>query len=198
MELRKSYPALKEAIASVRHDVAALAEFLGANEPAVENVRLAVSEAATHLVRRLYEHTAGRIHVTVALHDQHVMSVRVSDDGHRTAPRSRESGLGMGFAVMRECADALTMRHTEGGGLEIEMRFAVRVPAAKGVRSRVAQLKAPAAGSAERLATEQEPRTARAEAHGAGVQPHDGERPGPGAALLPGGRRLSSPSTPTP
>lgn len=128
-KLHKSYPAVKEAIAGIRHDVAAVVAYLGANEEAVERVRLAVSEAATNIVANVFEHTSGRINVTLERLDTSSITVTVADDGKGAAQRNLEAGLGLGFIVMRECSDALKVRQPGSGGVEVEMRFATN-PAA--------------------------------------------------------------------
>jgi anti-sigma regulatory factor (Ser/Thr protein kinase) len=134
-DLHRSYPAVKEAIAGIRHDVAAVASFLGANEEAVERVRLAVSEAATNIVQNVFEHTSGRIHVTLSPLDEEHIAVTVSDEGNGAVQRNLEAALGLGFIVMRECADALKLRQPPSGGVEVEMHFARR-PAADRIRAR--------------------------------------------------------------
>jgi anti-sigma regulatory factor (Ser/Thr protein kinase) len=128
--LRKSYPAVKEAIAMMRHDVAALVEeFLGADEEVIANVRLAVSEAATSVVRSvLFEQNARSVNVMVARLGQDGLAVVVSDDGHGVVQPHREAGLGMGFVVMKDCADSLKLRRTPTGGIEIDMHFELRPP----------------------------------------------------------------------
>jgi anti-sigma regulatory factor (Ser/Thr protein kinase) len=110
----------------MRHDVAAVADFLGADKDAVENVRLAVSEAATSVVQSVFEHSAGRMQVMVATLGDDALAVIVSDDGHGVVQADREAGLGMGFIVMRDCADSLKLRRTPTGGIELDMRFALR------------------------------------------------------------------------
>lgn len=133
-ELHRSYPAVKEAIAGIRHDVAAVASFLGANEEAVERVRLAVSEASTIIVQNVFEHTSGRIHVTLSALDEEHIAVTVSDDGSGAARRNLEAALGLGFIVMRECADALMLRQPPSGGVEVEMHF-MRHPDPEGLHA---------------------------------------------------------------
>jgi anti-sigma regulatory factor (Ser/Thr protein kinase) len=127
-ELHKSYPAVREAVAGVRHDVAAVASYLGANEEAVERVRLAVSEAATSVVQNIFEHSSGRIHVSLEKPDEAHISVTVGDGGSANgAPgRNPEGGLGLALIVMRECTDSLDVRRPMSGGLQVEMRFAAR------------------------------------------------------------------------
>jgi len=122
--LHKSYPAVKEAIAGVRHDVAAVASFLGANDEAIERIRLAVSEASTDIVQNVFEHSTGRIHVSLARIGDGELAVSVSGDGADKG--SFEAGRGLSFIVMRECADALDVRQVASGVVEVEMRFSLR------------------------------------------------------------------------
>jgi anti-sigma regulatory factor (Ser/Thr protein kinase) len=125
-ELQKSYPAVREAIAGIRHDVAAVVSFLGANEEAVDRVRLAVSEAATNIVQNVFEHTSGRIHVVLGRTPDGQIAVTVADDGNGVVQRNVEAGLGLGYIVMRECADTLKVRQPLTGGVEVEMCFSPR------------------------------------------------------------------------
>ncbi len=120
-ELHKSYPAVKEAIAGVRHDVAAVASFLGAGEEVVERIRLGVSEAATNVVQSVFEHSTGRIHVRLWQPAEDELAVSVCDDG--TGHRKAVEGRRLSFIVIRACADALALRQLPSGGMEAEMRF---------------------------------------------------------------------------
>jgi anti-sigma regulatory factor (Ser/Thr protein kinase) len=138
---------MKEAVAVIRQDVAAVASYLGANEETVERIRLAVSEAATNIVQNVFEHTSGRINVALRGADRGQIAVSVSDDGKGAAPRNLEAGLGLGFVVMRECADTLKLRRPISGGVEVEMLFAARpasgedgaAPAGEGARVQAAR-----------------------------------------------------------
>ncbi len=136
-ELHKSYPAVREAIAGIRHDVAAVVSFLGANEEAVERVRLAVSEAATNIVQNVFEHTSGRIHVKLSRTREGQIAVTVADDPNGALRRRVGAGRGLGFMVMRECADTLEVRHPLTGGVEVEMHFSPR-PAPTAIASKAA------------------------------------------------------------
>ena len=126
----------------MRRDVATLvAEYLHADMEAVEKVKLAVSEAATSVVRSVsFENNSRHVHVTVATLGVDRLAIIVSDDGYGVAQPAREPGLSMGFVVMRDCADSLTLTRTPTGGMEIDMRFALG--------TRGAQLEADASGAA--------------------------------------------------
>lgn len=125
--IRKSYPASKSAIASMRRDVAALvAEYLGADRAAVENVKLAVSEAATWIVRSLsFEENARQMRVAIASPNDDRLAIIVSDDSYGAVQPIREA-VSISFMVLRDCTDALTLHRTPTGGLEIDMSFALR------------------------------------------------------------------------
>lgn len=124
--IRKSYPASKSAIAAMRRDVAALvAEYLGADREAVENVKLAVSEAATWIVRSLsFEENARQMRVAVACPNDDRLAVIVSDDSYGAVQPVREA-VSISFMVMRDCTDALKLHRTPTGGIEIDMSFAL-------------------------------------------------------------------------
>jgi anti-sigma regulatory factor (Ser/Thr protein kinase) len=126
--LRKSYPAIKEAIASMRLDIATLvAEYLDADAEAVENVKLAISEAATSVVRSISSDNDTRhVHVTVARLDVDRLAIIVTDEGYGVTQPAHESALSMGFLVMRDRADSLTLSRSPTGGMQIDMRFALR------------------------------------------------------------------------
>ena len=120
--LSNTYPALEGAIASIRHDLATIAAYLGASEALVEDVRLASSEAATSVVENVYENRGGRILVRVTpLED--ALAVVVSDDGNRALQPRRRTGSRLGLLVMKECADSVSVERTDSGGIEIRMRF---------------------------------------------------------------------------
>lgn len=130
--IRKSYPATKQAIALARRDVAALvAEYLEADGEAIENVKLAVSEAATSVLASLsFEANARRIQVAVASLGCDRLGVIVSDDGLGAAPRGDAEPRGISFRVIRGCADSLQLRKTPTGGVEIDMQFIVQAAGA--------------------------------------------------------------------
>ena len=132
--IRKSYPASKIAIAAMRRDVAALvAEYLGADREAVENVKLAVSEAATWIVRSLsFEEHARQMRVAIACPNDDRLAVIVSDDSYGAVQPVREA-VSISFLVMKDCTDALKLHRTPTGGIEIDMSFALH-PAAKASR----------------------------------------------------------------
>jgi anti-sigma regulatory factor (Ser/Thr protein kinase) len=122
--LSNTYPAVEGAIASIRHDLATIAAYLGASEALVEDVRLASSEAATSVVEDVYENRGGRIRVRVTPF-QDALAVVVSDDGNRPLQSRQGAGSRLGLLVMRECADSVAVERTDSGGIEIRLRFSL-------------------------------------------------------------------------
>jgi anti-sigma regulatory factor (Ser/Thr protein kinase) len=123
--LSNTYPAIEGAIASIRHDLATIATYLGASESLVEDVRLASSEAATSVLENAYENRGGRILVRVTPFED-ALAVVVSDDGNRAAQPRRDTGSRLSLLVMRQCADSVTVAQTGSRGIEIRLRFGLR------------------------------------------------------------------------
>lgn len=126
--LRRSYPAVGKAIAQTRRDVVDAADVLGADADAIENMRLAVSEAATHVVGRSATDGSGHVHVLVTRPDGESLALTVTGDGEASPVFRPEAGLSVAFIVMRDCADSLKIRRTYLGETEISMTFAVSLP----------------------------------------------------------------------
>ena len=124
VELGKSYPAIGEAVAIVRRDVAVVASYLGAEDALVERMRLASSEAATNVVENTFEPGASRMRVAIVLERDDMLLLKVSHRG-TAASAGREGASRLGFVVMRSCAEEVNVRRTASGGTEIELRFAL-------------------------------------------------------------------------
>ncbi|CAA9489863.1 MAG: hypothetical protein AVDCRST_MAG85-1162 [uncultured Solirubrobacteraceae bacterium] len=106
------------------------ARWLGADQPTVTRIALAVSEAASNSVLHAFPTTPGRMRVLVSegAHDGDI-EVRVSDDGIGLTPRPDSPGLGLGLGLIAEVADDLTISRLPRAGTEIVMRFAPRLVA---------------------------------------------------------------------
>jgi anti-sigma regulatory factor (Ser/Thr protein kinase) len=121
--LRKSYPAQSGAVGRIRREVAEIAAALARTEEVVDHVQLAVSEAATNVVRHAYADGRGEIHVTVSLPEERVLAVIVADDGDWLTQPRHSLGLGLGLLLMRECADGFHVERTGSGGVGVHMSF---------------------------------------------------------------------------
>jgi stage II sporulation protein AB (anti-sigma F factor) len=120
----RSYPALRESVWIVRHEVTEFAATNGASEARLEAVKTAVSEAVANSVLHAYRAVPGEVHVTAAVSEQG-MWILVADDGCGFQTPAREPGLGWGLALIAHAADELVIAERTSGGTEVRMRFAL-------------------------------------------------------------------------
>ncbi len=115
---------------------AVVSSFLTQADPTVEelsDIRTAVSEAVTNSVVHGYRHTKGNIELTVRLLPERVIYIKIKDKGcgipdikqameplFTTAPEEERSGLG--FSVMEQFTDKLTVKSVLGKGTTVIMR----------------------------------------------------------------------------
>jgi serine/threonine-protein kinase RsbW len=122
----RAYPALPESIGQLRAALVDFAKQIGAPQPAVSAVALAVSEAATNVVVHAYRETGepGVIAVEAAVAGSE-LQVTVSDAGSGLRPRPDSPGLGLGLGIIAQVADGLDLVPRASGGLELRMRYLV-------------------------------------------------------------------------
>jgi serine/threonine-protein kinase RsbW len=124
--LNESHPATPDVIAPLRHAVADYAREAGIEGERLDDVRLAVSEAVTNVVRHAYRDERGQVHLTVRTVEDELW-VLVADDGCGLSVPSPDPGLGWGLAFITEACDEFTLAERGGGGAEARMVF--RLPA---------------------------------------------------------------------
>lgn len=119
-------PAEPASVPELRHRAARYAAEQGAGQLVVQDVALAVSEAATNAVK--YGNAVGAegvVALSGALRDGW-LEVTVSDRGEVFGKGSAD-GLGLGLAIIaRLCADLKIVQ--EGDGTEVRMRFPLPGP----------------------------------------------------------------------
>jgi serine/threonine-protein kinase RsbW len=121
-------PAVPEAVCSLRRAAGELAERCGADEQLVEDITLAVSEAATNAVIHAYREDAGRLALAAEC-ENGALWFRVIDEGTGLSPRADSPGLGLGLPLIARLTSRFEVRPgPEGRGTELAMAF--RVPAA--------------------------------------------------------------------
>lgn len=123
--LSESAPAAATAVSWARQLVGDFAAAAGLSGQRLEDVRLAVSEAATNAVAYAYdgEPGQGQVHVIAAIVPQELWLV-IADDGRGMRARPSETrGLGLGLGLMAQLSDALTILARSSGGVEVRMRF---------------------------------------------------------------------------
>jgi serine/threonine-protein kinase RsbW len=112
----ETYPAVAESVAAIRRKVAHFATKAGAPPPAVDAVKLAVSEAVTNVVVHAYADAdePGLIEVE-ATHAAGELRVSVADTGPGLQASHARPGLGLGLAVIDQLADALPAGTLDSG-----------------------------------------------------------------------------------
>jgi anti-sigma regulatory factor (Ser/Thr protein kinase) len=94
-----SLPARAENVGLVRHVVAAVAEAVGLPADTVEDIRLAVTEACTNVVRHAYGGREGPMEVQ-ATPGEHELTVTVADRGRGIRPDPAGEGPGLGLPLI--------------------------------------------------------------------------------------------------
>ena len=121
-DIRLTLPARAENVVVVRHVVAALAETLEFPPKLIEDIRLAVTEACTNVVRHAYIGTEGPLDVSIAPHADG-MTIVVSDRGRGIQPNPNSEGPGLGLPLIAALAHALDIEHAPDAGSRLSMSF---------------------------------------------------------------------------
>jgi serine/threonine-protein kinase RsbW len=124
--VRLSLPARPENVAVIRHMLGALAEALWLPPALVEDMRLAVTEACTNVVRHAYHDAeSGTIDVVIRpVGDR--LELIVSDHGSGMGPSPDASGPGLGLPMIAALADNVEIEHGAGRGTRLVMSFRCR------------------------------------------------------------------------
>lgn len=121
--LRLVLPARAENVALVRHTLACAAEGRGLPLHLVEDMRLAVTEACTNVVRHAYT-DEGDMEVTVELSGPG-MRVVVEDQGRGMGSSADDFGPGLGLPLIAALASELEIERGRARGSRVSMRFAI-------------------------------------------------------------------------
>jgi anti-sigma regulatory factor (Ser/Thr protein kinase) len=125
--LAQSYPATADSVPRARHAVTEFARAAGVDDEQLDNICLAASEAITNAVRHAYRRgEAGSVHVAAALAGDELW-VLVSDEGHGLEARTQSPGLGLGLSLIASVAEEFAVVNRAIRGIELRMRFAVKV-----------------------------------------------------------------------
>jgi anti-sigma regulatory factor (Ser/Thr protein kinase) len=120
-----SVPARPENIGVVRHVLGALGSCLRLDAELVEDLRLAVTEACTNVVRHAYAHDRGMIEVEITPEPE-LLRVVVADRGRGIGPSPDTRGPGLGLPLIAAIADSLEIEQAPGAGSRVAMSFARR------------------------------------------------------------------------
>jgi anti-sigma regulatory factor (Ser/Thr protein kinase) len=119
-------PAVPASVGELRHALSSELEALPVPAAVVEDIGLAVSEAATNAVLHAYRRDAppGPLLLSARLMDDR-LHVVVRDHGQGMTPRPDSPGLGLGLPLMTRLADAVEITTHPDGGTEVRMTFTV-------------------------------------------------------------------------
>jgi serine/threonine-protein kinase RsbW len=121
-DIRLTLPARPENVAVVRHVLGALADVLNLSEVLRDDMRLAVTEACTNVVRHAYPGEEGTIDVVVRPQGD-ALQVVVSDSGQGVGSSLDTEGPGLGMPLIAALADSLEIERGRGSGSRLVMSF---------------------------------------------------------------------------
>ncbi len=125
-DVRLTLPARPENVAVVRHVLGAFAESLRLPDELIEDLRLAVTEACTNVVRHAYAAgEPGAVEISIEPREERVRIV-VADTGRGIGTSSDTSGPGLGLPLIAAIADAVDLQSAPGGGSRVAMTFTRR------------------------------------------------------------------------
>ena len=122
-DVRLTLPARPENIAVIRHVLGAFAEALRLPPDVVEDMRLAITEACTNVVRHAYDGEDGPIDVVVRP-DGDRLDVIVSDRGRGMGPSPDVEGPGLGLPLIAALAESIEVQDAPVRGNRLRMSFA--------------------------------------------------------------------------
>jgi serine/threonine-protein kinase RsbW len=126
-DLRLSVPATPEHVKLLRHVVGELAQIHGMPDHVRVDLKLAITEACTNVVRHAYREPGGRVEVIARPRDDS-LEVMVSDTGVGITPSPDRQGPGYGLGLLSVLADRLEIDHAPGQGSHLRMWFAHNRP----------------------------------------------------------------------
>lgn len=122
-----SLPAVPENVGVVRHMMLAFGDTLDLPDRVLEDMRLAVTEACTNVVRHAYDDDDGLMDIRIH-HYPDRLDIAVADSGRGIGASTDRDGPGFGLPMMATLADTLEIDRTAESGSRVAMSFA-RSPA---------------------------------------------------------------------
>jgi len=122
-DVKLTLPARPENVSVIRHVLGAFAEALQLPDDLVEDLRLAVTEACTNVVRHAYPPDQdGPVEISIQPLEEYV-TVVVSDRGRGIGTSSDTTGPGLGLPLIAAIADDVELQPVPGGGSRVAMTF---------------------------------------------------------------------------
>src|SRR5687767_6639017 len=127
-DVKLTLPARPENVSVIRHVLGAFAESLRLSDELVEDLRLAVTEACTNVVRHAYSSDVpGPVEISIRPTEE-LVSVVVADYGRGIGASSDTTGPGLGLPLIAAIADEVELQPVPGGGSRVAMTFARHRP----------------------------------------------------------------------
>jgi len=123
-DIRLTLPASAENVVLVRHVLGALAEALRMPPEAVSDIKLAVTEACTNVVRHAYAGVGGGSLDVIAEPEPDCLTVVVSDHGCGLEPITAGDGGGLGLPLIAALSDRFEIESGPHRGSRLRMFFA--------------------------------------------------------------------------
>jgi anti-sigma regulatory factor (Ser/Thr protein kinase) len=124
--IAREYEADPYSVRQAREAVVAFAERHGAAGTGVDDIRTAMSEAATNVIMHAYDGMPhGRFRVLAVVGGDQMLVV-IDDDGCGMSAPTLNPGLGMGLRVMEAAAEEALFLSREAGGSTVQLRFQLR------------------------------------------------------------------------
>jgi serine/threonine-protein kinase RsbW len=125
-DVRLTLPARPENVAVIRHVLGAFAEALRLPPDLVEDMRLAVTEACTNVVRHAYQDgRPGPIDVVIRPNGDR-LDLIVEDHGQGIGPSADGAGPGLGLPLIAALADSVEVEQRATRGSRVAMSFRCR------------------------------------------------------------------------
>jgi serine/threonine-protein kinase RsbW len=122
-DVQLTLPARPENVAVIRHVLGAFAEALQLPPELVEDMRLAVTEACTNVVRHAYnDGQPGPIDVVIRPNGDR-LDLIVSDQGRGLGPSADAAGPGLGLPLIAALADSVELQQNPSRGSRVAMSF---------------------------------------------------------------------------
>ena len=120
----QSSSAIPDSVPLLRNAVARFLEEASVDEPLVQTVKLAVSEALTNVVLHAYpDGHPGPVHLTATLEGSAAIVVTISDEGRGMIPRADSPGAGLGLPIIAQLAASVEISHGDSDGTTLKMSF---------------------------------------------------------------------------
>ena len=121
----QSWPASPEHVGDARRAASAAARRAGADDPVLDAVRLAVSEAVSNVVVHGYRGRASGAFVVAVEWERDELRITVRDEGCGMQPRADSPGAGLGLPLIANLAESFSVTAPPEGGTEVSMTFSL-------------------------------------------------------------------------